>query len=346
MSSSPISVRKIMSRFALTALAVGGVLLFSSSHAEATGSRSEACSTVLNNSERTSARRNSSNLVPLMDRVKVAAVQFPLGEGSTPEALLAKIERDVRAAKARDAHLVVFPELITTELVDWRRPDRAQLEQIARTFTPRYERWLGAKAQELQISILGGTTPRIDGTNIVNTAYLALPDGRVLSQDKLYMTPDEQVWGWTPGTTLKMLDTPWGKTTILTCFDCEYAGVSNLLTEAAPEVILVPSWTSSRHGLNRVDFTAKARAIEHYAYVVKTGTVPSENGTLPHFGQATIVGPQDAGFAAGATEGILNQTAIVYGELDLRTLRQKRPVTGYYPGKEQQQRRVPIRIEN
>lgn len=285
----------------------------------------------------------------LVDRLRVAAVQFPLGERGNQQDFLAKVERFIIEAKENGAELVVFPELITTELVDWHARNESspqQMQRIAREFSPRYERWLQQQAQSRGIAILGGTTPRIvEGERVVNTAILAMPDGKVHLQDKIFLTPEEKVWNWKPGSTLKVIDSPWGKTSMLICFDCEFPAISNMISKFKPELLLVPSWTSSMAGLNRVDWSARGQAVGQYAFVVKTGTVAGENATEPHFGQASIITPQETGWPTQTIEGTLNRPAIIYGDLDLAQLRRKKADSGFYPGKEQLERREPIAVE-
>ncbi len=287
----------------------------------------------------------SSKTKAPMKELKVAAVQYPLAEGSTPAAFLAKVAQYIKDAKSNGSDLVVFPELITTELVDWHKADIPQLEAIAKDFTPKYIEFIEQQAKTQNIAILGGTTPRLTEDGIVNTAILALPNGKTVLQDKLFLTPDEKVWGWEGGTKLNIVDAPWGKTAILICFDCEFPVVSNMLAKERPEVLLVPSWTSTESGLNRVDFTARARAVEHYAYVIKTGTVQGDNATQPHFGQASFHTPQDKGFATKPQEGELNKAQILYGTLDLEHLRTRKAESGYYPGNEQNLRTKPLTLE-
>ena len=282
---------------------------------------------------------------PLMNELKVAAVQFPLAEGGDADTFLAKVSQSIREAKANGSDLVVFPELITTELVNWNHADRPQLEAIATDFTPKYIAFIETQARDNNISILGGTTPRMTADGIVNTAVFAMPNGKTVLQDKLFLTPDEKEWGWEGGTSLQVFETPWGKTVILICFDAEIPVLSDMLAKEKPDVILVPSWTSTESGLNRVDFTSRARAVEHYAYVIKTGTVQAENATLAHFGQASLHTPQDKGFALKAKEGRLNKAEILFGTLDLQILRKGKAESGYYPGNEQNQRPKPFTIE-
>lgn len=289
------------------------------------------------------------NTVPSL---KVSAVQFPMGGQISEAKFLEKVEGFIKEASSIASDLVVFPELITTELIDWKlsKEDIPALEALAEDFSPRFLKWISEKSKEYKLAILGGSTPRFhieasrrigiaqppaQQTNrvLLNTAPLALPTGELFLQDKLFITPPELDWGWSTGQQIQVLDLPWGRTVILICFDCEFPAISNCLAEIQPDLILVPSWTGSRHGLNRVDWTARARAIEHYAFVIKTGTVPLENSKKSHFGQAGIYSPQDDRFPVEAIIGIENQPGIVTARLDLGTLRKQKPTTGYHPGR-------------
>jgi predicted amidohydrolase len=282
-----------------------------------------------------------------MDLLCVAAVQFPLSDGVSEKEFLGKVESYIEEAQRGGAQLVVFPELITTEIADRKTQitsEKLQFQKLGEDFAPRYIQWLKSQAQSRKISILGGTTPRAVLGQILNTAILALADGRVALQDKLFLTPEEKGWGWTPGSELKIFMTPWGRVAITICFDCEFPMVSNLLLQQPPDILLVPSWTSTEWGLNRVDWTAKSRAVEHYAFVVKTGTVPGPNSEQDHYGRAAILSPQDVGFPAHAIEGPLNEASIVFARLDLQLQKEKKLVSEYYPGKEQGQRSTPIQL--
>ena len=267
---------------------------------------------------------------------KVAAVQYPLAEGLKPETFYGKVTGYIDDAKAHGAGLVVFPELLTTELIDWEEGFIAKLASLAREFTPSYHAWLKNQATTKQIAILGGTSPRLvresdTGPTIVNTAVLAMPDGRLLLQDKLFLTPDEKQWGWSGGHELHVFNTPWGKTAIAICFDCEFPTVTSLLANEKPDVILVPSWTSTHSGLNRVDFTARARAVEHFAYVVKTGTVPDLKSSQSHFGQASIHTPQEVGFSRKSQRRPFERAGISFRGVESRASRREKEKLGLLP---------------
>lgn len=283
---------------------------------------------------------NSENLEK--PKIRVAAVQFAMSENKTAQQFLDKVDRYIEEATSQESKsdLIVFPELITTEIVNWYHPNKTEIEQlteIAESFTPSYIDWLSKKSAEKNISILGGTTPRIVNGQIRNTAVLAMPDGQVLLQDKAYLTPDEKAWNWTRGDEIQVFNTPWGKTCILICFDAEFPAISQMLSKTQLDLILVPSWTSTMSGQNRVDWTAKARAIEHYAFVVKTGTVADADSTLPHFSESSIITPQEPMWPTKPVTAGQNQSEIIYSDLDIEALRQHRSRSGYAPAKEQEQ---------
>lgn len=279
----------------------------------------------------------------LVSEVRVAAVQYPIAYPRTPENFLENFRGWVESAKESGAGLIVFPELIVLDLLDPSSPDgdSLQLQKIAAEFTPKFFEYASALAQELDISILAGSSPRWENGVVHNTALLAFPNGNRVMQDKIYLTPDEKNWGWTPGNTLKVFEAPWGKTSILICLDSEFPQLSQSLVQARPEILLIPSMTGSDFGLRRVQWSAQARAVEHYSYVVHTGTVSKDE---THSGQASLLNPQEPGFPRWIARGRKNETSLVIGTFDMKFLREKRPVAGIYPAREQMVR-PPPRVE-
>ena len=282
----------------------------------------------------------------LSNQITVAAVQYPINIDRTEREFLKGFREWVETAKDNGADLVVFPELIVLDLLQSNSPDSdsLQLHRLAADFTPKFFEFTARLAKEFDISILAGSSPRWENGLIHNTALLAFPDGRKLEQDKIYLTPDEKNWGWTPGSSLKVFDTPWGKSSILICLDSEFPQLSDALVKARPEMLLIPSMTGGDYGLRRVQWSAQARAVEHYAYVVHTGTV-SSNKT--HSGQASLLNPQEEGFPRWIARGKKNEPSLVIGTFDMKFLRARRPNAGIYPAREQMVRPPPkIEIVN
>ena len=278
--------------------------------------------------------------------LKVAAVQFEVGINVSSEDLFKAVEAHVVAAKNQGAELVLFPELFV--LARLQRPsqlsDAEQLAQFADNETPRLLEHFKAIALEHKVSIVGGSMPRrLETGRIVNSSPLVFPNGKSVVQDKIFLTPEELTWGWAQGTELNVIDAPWGPTSILICYDCEMPVLSNALAGQFPEVLLVPSMTGAQ-GFTRVRWSAQSRAIEHQAYVVHTGVVPTVSTVDDYTGRAAVLGPQNAFFPAGPlAEGPLNKESLVVYQLDLARLRKSRASGGVYPALDQQNRAIAVK---
>lgn len=275
------------------------------------------------------------------DEVQVALVPFKI-LGETPyEDFWEKFESKVMEAKSKGAEFIVFPELMGADLVEVtgeKRPLKEQMEEQAREVTPRFEADLKRLAKKEEISIVGGSFPRLEGGKIYNSAPIVLSTGEFIWQDKVFLTPDELKWGWSPGNEVKVIEAPWGRTLVLICYDAEFASISAALSRKYPELILVPSMTETEHGFRRVRWTSQARAIEHRAYVAIVGTVGVPDPYWPNYGRTVFLTPSEPGFPGVLSEGSLNSEDIHVESLDMKALRERRLQAGIYPACEEKGR--------
>lgn len=119
------------------------------------------------------------------------------------------------------------------------------------------------------------------------------------------------------------------KTAILTCYDSEFANLSQVLGAAGVELLLVPSCTDAEHGYWRVRHCCEARTIENQLFVVMSSIVggdPRFSEIDTHYGQGGIFTPCDVGFPFNGVlaTGSLNQEGIAVAELNLPRLREIR----------------------
>ncbi len=274
-------------------------------------------------------------------KIKVSAVQYRIEGNQSIEQLIAKIESHVEKAVANDVDCIVFPELVTFDT--WRVSEVeshlipspheiAETRRIASEVTPRYLQDVAQLARRYGIDIVAGSTPRIEGDSIFNTAVIFFRDGSIFQQDKLYPTDWEIKAGIKPGKFLCPLDCKWGKIVVLTCYDIEFPDLSALLVDVKPELIFVPSMTESELGLQRVQWCAQARAVEHHAYVVVANTIGKPSSSWQHFGQATFVAPRASKFGEYPLLGEKNEPSQLLQVLDMETLRASRSSSTFYPG--------------
>ncbi len=277
----------------------------------------------------------------------VATIQFPIRAGATETSLLAEIDQYINDAREKKAQLVIFPELVTYALAKGGDLDQeaAKWAIVARDFTPKYFDHIRSRATETGMMILGGSSPRITPDGIVNTAILAFPKDPPIFQDKLFPTPDEVKWKWVGGKNLNVIDTAYGRIAILICYDSEFPHISHQLGKLGPELILIPSMTGEK-GLTRVRWAAQARAVEHYAYIVVTGTVATDSESTSETGQSVFITPSDLEFPGILAQGPYNTPAMTIANLDLAKLRQNRASARIYPLRDSIRNLQPTVLEN
>jgi predicted amidohydrolase len=210
------------------------------------------------------------------------------------------VERQLVAAKAAGAPLVVMPEWISAHWLAFAPADLAATAEVA---------WMadqsGAALTLLRtlvarhrVALVAGTMAHAHGHGrFTNRAWILLPDGGVLYQDKLCLTPGEREadgWFLEPGDRLTIVDWHGLRFAITICLDVEQPALATKLAAAAPDLILTPSMTSLRSGFNRVFGCARARAIElstPVAAVGCRGTVrrPNAEPLTNHSGAAVFL---------------------------------------------------------
>jgi predicted amidohydrolase len=200
------------------------------------------------------------------------------------EAWLDHVEEKARDAAAKGAKLLLMPEYAAEAWLGFKpedlRPDQemAWLATIGREALPD----LRQIARTTGISLLPGTMPwTIEGRQR-NRAWLMTPDGSLMAQDKLCLTPfekDAATWDLTPGDTLRVVELDGLRVVILVCLDVELPALSCLLAPLRPDLVLVPSMTYNASGHARVFSCAKARAVELMAAVACTGVIGASPGT-------------------------------------------------------------------
>jgi predicted amidohydrolase len=176
------------------------------------------------------------------------------------------------------------------------------------------------------VTIIGGSQPVASGKHLINSSPICLPDGRVIEQSKLHITPNERKWwGISGGDSLVVIDAPAGRIGVLICYDAEFPELARYLADHGAEILFVPFCTDNRQSYYRVRYCCHARAIENQIYVAMAGNV----GNLPdvlnmdiQYGQAAVLTPSDFEFARDgiAAEADSNEETVLVCDLDLSEL--------------------------
>lgn len=250
-----------------------------------------------------------------MTAIKVASVQFALRAEGTLEAYTAHMEALVRQAVDAGAEVVLFPELASTGLLGAIDDHVVTTETIAADYWERLPEHAGAIVEALvdmagrhAVTIVGGSHNRLDDDgNLRNTAYVVHPDGRVETQDKIHLTPQEVALGTRGGDDLLVTQVGPFTVGVLICADIQFPELARHLVHRGVDLIFCPSLTWNRRGVHRVRTGCEARAIENQLFVVMSPLVGHSglpaDAPMHAVGRALVATPVDKTF--GLNDGIL-----------------------------------------
>lgn len=260
-------------------------------------------------------------------KMRVSAVQYHLHTICSFEDFAKQSEHYVKTAEEFGTEFLLFPEFFTTQLMSIgdKNGEALTINHLP-SFTEQYRELFSSFARKSQMHIIGGTHVIHKEGKLYNLAHLFYPDGRVVEQAKLHITPTEvKEWKMASGNELKVFETEKGTIALITCYDIEFPEIVRMARAKGADVIFCPSCTDDRHGFHRVRYTCHARAVENQVYVVTTGTVgslPTVDFMRANFGQAAVITPNDIPFPPRGilVEGELNNDMIVTADLDLELL--------------------------
>lgn len=201
-----------------------------------------------------------------------------------PDAWIADIDRQMAALKQQGVDLLLMPEYACEQWLSFKPEGLRADQEIA---------WMAAQAELILplleplaarhgMALLAGTMPHPVNGGYTNRAWLFLPDGRRVGQDKLCLTPfekDPETWLLEPGREVRIIEWRGARIAICICLDIEMPALSQLLAPHQPDLVLVPSMTASASGYSRVFGCARARAVELMAAIAACGVIGAAPGT-------------------------------------------------------------------
>ena len=238
------------------------------------------------------------------DVVRVATVQYMQRKVNSFEEFVQYVRYFVDVVADYKGDFVVFPELLTLQLLSIEDQELSPSESIEALtkYTPKFKKVMRDMALSFNVNIIAGSHPtRVDNGRVENIAYVFLRDGRIFEQPKIHPTPNEVYW-WNieGGDKLEVIDSDCGPIGVLICYDSEFPELSRHLVAQGVQILFVPFCTDERQGYLRVRYCCQARAVENQIYVVMSGNV----GNLPNvanmdiqYAQSCILTPCDFPFA-------------------------------------------------
>ncbi len=263
---------------------------------------------------------------------RICAVQYRMRHIDSWEEFETQCAFFVDAAANNKADFVVFPELLTNQLMGV-EPGRRPADAVRRLaeLTPRYLALFSALSVKHNVNIVGGSQFTTDDAgHLHNVAYLFRRNGTIARQAKIHVTADERRWwGVEGGDQLEVFETDRGRVAILLSYDVQFPELARIAVDRGAQIIFVPFTAEDRHGYLRVRYCCQARAVENEVFVAAAGTT----GNLPfvthadtHYARSGIFTPLDFSFARDgvAGESTENVETLVTADVDLELLRRQR----------------------
>ena len=264
-------------------------------------------------------------------KVRVACVQYQMRKLNSFDDFARQVTYFVDIAVGYGSDFILLPEFLTVQLLSQTGTLTPQegIRELAK-LTPQYRDLMQSLATRYGTTLIAGSHPVEEGAHLLNTCFVCLPDGKIESQPKLHITPNERKW-WqiSGGRHLQVFNTPKAKIGVLICYDIQFPEASRYLADEGAELIFVPFCTDNRQGYLRVRYCAQARAIENQLYVALAGNVgnlPDVSNMDVQYAQSAVLTPSDFAFArdAIASEADYNEETILVCDVDLDDLYEAR----------------------
>ncbi len=207
------------------------------------------------------------------------------------------IERAVSQLSS-EVDIVCFPELALTGFT----PDQ-RITEVALSIDASPLDSLRALASTETIDVMVGFAEQAGNRTYNTTAYIHA-DGTLDRYRKRHLWGDEREV-FTPGSTQQLVETPAGRTGILTCYDLNFVHESAALTEAQVDALLIAGAWPYRYRDNW-RLLARARALDGVRWVVGAGRT----------GTRTIPGLPPMQYAGGSL--VVRPNGEIVEELDTR----------------------------
>lgn len=189
--------------------------------------------------------------------VRLATIYHEPHNSSGPEENLKQFAELIGQAALKHADIVCLPESIT--LVGTGLDYVSASEPVPGPTTE----FLGELARKHHLYIVAGILEK-DEALVYNTAVLINRQGELAGKYHKVCLPREEIEGGvTPGNSLPVFETDFGRIGMIICWDVTFPETARALARKGAEVILMPIW-----GGNLV--LARARAIENQIYLVSS----------------------------------------------------------------------------
>jgi omega-amidase len=209
---------------------------------------------------------------------------------------LSKAEKMIKKAVNKGAKIVVLPEMFNCPYDTSFFRSYAE-EEGGHTFSR-----LSKIAKDEGIILIGGSIPEIESTTdrVYNTCYVFDSTGSKIGKHRKMHLFDIDVEGGqyfkesdilSPGKSVTVFDTPYGKMGVAICFDFRFPELSRLMAYEGAKIIFMPGAFNMTTGPAHWEILFKSRALDNQVYTVGVAPARSYDGSYISYGNSMIVDP-------------------------------------------------------
>lgn len=228
--------------------------------------------------------------------IRITAIQLEIGDRSKQENL-DTVLRLLDDAPAAD--LILLPELWPSGFFSFDSYHADSEEVTGQLITA-----LRHKIAEIATHTMIGSFVEYDHGRLYNTTLLLGPDGRILAKYRkihLFGFQSQEKLLLSPGSEITVVDLPWGRVGISTCYDLRFPELYRLMVDQDATVFLVASaWPLAR--LSAWQMFNRARAHENLAYLFSCNCAGTNRG-ITFAGHSMVVDPLGNVLAQGGAAG-------------------------------------------
>ena len=256
--------------------------------------------------------------------VKISSVQFKAKNVKSLEKFEKHVEEIVIKAKKSNSEFIVFPEYFTIEAatvyLSTAKLNEA-LKKLAEEYFEKFKEFMEDLARKYQVFIIAGSIPEKIGERYYNTSMLISPEGETGRYRKIHLHAADKVMGLDGyGEELKIFETPYGKASIIICYDSLFPEISRILRLKGVEILFVPSAAPDKSSFLDLRRCCEARVVENQFIVVHSvliGGIKAEE-EFRFYGKSSILYP---GGNKVLADGKIGKELIVVADVDMERIR-------------------------
>ena len=227
--------------------------------------------------------------------MRVTSIQMEIKDGRKEDNLRAALDL-IDGAPLSD--LILLPELWPCGYFSFHRYQSDSEPMDGPTVSA-----LREKASGMGVHILMGSLVLREGDKLFNAALLLGPDGGIMAQYRkihLFGYQSEERKLLSPGENPVVVDLPWGKAGITTCYDLRFPELYRMMVDQGASFFLVPSaWPLAR--LDAWRLFNRARAHENLSFLFSCNCAGLGDGKA-FAGHSMIVDPGGEVLAEGGED--------------------------------------------